>query len=78
LIGDKTLVDTVRPMLKWTLKAPKKSSGCACCAPEEEDDEDELFSKPPVPQSTLRKRNTTNNYVDGTMKFAFDPTKFDT
>ena len=78
LIGDKTLVDTVRPMLKWTLKAPKKSSGCACCAPEEEDDEDELFSKPPVSQSTLRKRNTTNNYVDGTMKFAFDPTKFDT
>jgi hypothetical protein len=39
LIGDKTLLDTVLPKVKWSLKESKKVSGCACCAPMPGDDD---------------------------------------
>ena len=41
LIGDKTLTDTVKPAVEWTLKAARKISGCMCCAPGEDDDDEE-------------------------------------
>ncbi|KAL7533315.1 hypothetical protein ACHAWF_004451 [Thalassiosira exigua] len=44
LIGEKTLLDTVRPKEDWSLKAAKKLKSCLCCMPgegEEEDEEDE-------------------------------------
>lgn len=91
LIGDKTLIDTVVPQIKWTLKAAKKITGCACCAPEEEDDDDDNERNNEAIQITDQTKASINtnasgssttetfgnpNYVDGRAKFAFDPSIF--
>lgn len=55
LIGDKTLLDTVVPQIKWTLKAAKKITGCACCAPEDDDDDD----------NEITSSSSTGNNMDG-------------
>lgn len=41
LIGEKTLLDTVKPQEDWSLKAAKKLKSCLCCIPGEGDEEDE-------------------------------------
>merc|ERR1712238_57345 len=40
LIGNKTLLDTVKPEEGWSLLAAKKLTSCACCDPEEDDEDD--------------------------------------
>lgn len=89
LIGDKTLVDTVQPLMHWTLRAMKKISACACCIAQEEEEEDGDEEKdqrvgnnvkptPSIVSSSNTKINTSKQikFVDGRAKFAFDPTNF--
>ena len=86
LLGDKTLMDTVLPSKEWTLKAARKVSGCSCCAPDDDDDDDDdenAFtgsSSNPLATRVLNEINAKmpkkSKYVDGTSKFAFDPSKF--
>jgi hypothetical protein len=76
LLGDKTLPDTVAPKKEWSLKAAKKLTSCACCFPGEDEEEEgsEVGDEPASFTSSFGNEN--NNFVDGKMKFAFDPTAF--
>jgi len=83
LIGDKTLLDSVKPAKDWSLKAAKKLQSCACCAVPEDDDEnpgpeDSILVSTSVEDSSPfnLQKSKINEYVDGKVMFAFDPTRF--
>ena len=71
LLEGKTLVDTVKPKIEWSLKAKKKLQSCACCALPEDDDN-------PGPDGFKTRWKNSTGFVDGKVMFAFDPTKFTT
>ena len=71
LLPHKTLPDTVAPVEHWGLQQAVKGGGCACCGPEDDEDEDDAQENQAPTAPT-----TTNNFVDGKMSFAFDPTRF--
>jgi len=90
LIGNKTLLDTVLPKEHWTMKQASRA-GCSCCGPdpydeqiEEDEDEteesksDDVRSKSFITgvSSATNVKGVSRNYVDGTVGFAFDPTRF--
>ena len=90
LLPNKTLLDTVQPVEQWTLKQPTKNGACACCddPDEDDDDDDDMMMKKTSTNNPILSNETTSEmtnkatrssirgYVDGKMKFAFDPTKF--
>jgi len=90
LIGNKTLLDTVLPKEHWTMKQASRA-GCSCCGPDpydeqmEEDEEeteesksDDVMSKNFITgaSSATNVKGVSRNYVDGSVGFAFDPTRF--
>jgi len=79
LLDNKTLPDTVKPAEEWTLKAGKKTLGCACCGPDDEssDEEEEgnnlgLAISAEDDDSAFLGRG----WKDGKTAFAFDPSVF--
>jgi len=76
LLGDKTLPDTVVPKKEWSLKAAKKLTSCACCFPGEGEEGSEADDDDERAAFISSIGNANNKFVDGKMKFAFDPTAF--
>lgn len=87
LIGEKTLLDTVKPQEDWSLKAAKKLKSCLCCIPGEGDEEEEDSDSEEGESPKLKKemgmsaleasaKKTRPNFIDGKSQFAFDPSMF--
>ena len=76
LLGDKTFPDMIVPKKEWSLKAAKKLISCACCFPGEEEEGSEADNDDERATFTSSIGNANNKFVDGKIKFAFDPKVF--